>query len=93
VKGRLARYGRAESDLKILPAATFVIGDSEADAIERAAVIRSQQVSGATAVFFVEQVWNRDLSEYDPDGPLPTIDPICPSSPWSRAGRRCSPTG
>jgi FMN-dependent oxidoreductase (nitrilotriacetate monooxygenase family) len=75
VKGRLARYGRAGSDLKILPAATFVIGDSEADAIERAAVIRSQQVSGATAIFFVEQVWNRDLSEYDPDGPLPTIDP------------------
>jgi FMN-dependent oxidoreductase (nitrilotriacetate monooxygenase family) len=75
VKGRLARYGREEDDLKILPAATFVLGDSEADALEEAALIRRQQVSGATAILFLEQVWNRDLSEYDPDGPLPGIDP------------------
>ncbi len=75
VKGRMARYGRAPDELKILPAATFVLGESEADAIERAAVIRSQQVSGATAIQFVEQVWNRDLSAYDPDGPLPAEDP------------------
>ncbi|MGD0392385.1 MAG: NtaA/DmoA family FMN-dependent monooxygenase [Acidimicrobiales bacterium] len=75
VKGRMARYGRTPEELKILPAATFVLGETEADAIERAAVIRSQQVSGATAIQFVEQVWNRDLSGYDPDGPLPTEDP------------------
>ena len=25
---------------------------------------------------FLEQLWNRDLSEYDPDGPLPDVDPI-----------------
>jgi FMN-dependent oxidoreductase (nitrilotriacetate monooxygenase family) len=75
VKQRLARYGRAPDDLKILPAATFVLGETEADAIERAAVIRSQQVSGPTAIQFVEQVWNRDLSGYDPDGPLPAEDP------------------
>jgi FMN-dependent oxidoreductase (nitrilotriacetate monooxygenase family) len=75
VKGRLARYGRSPDDLKILPAATFVLGDSEEDAKERAAVIRRQQVSGPTAIFFLEQVWNRDLSGYDPDGPLPEIEP------------------
>jgi hypothetical protein len=34
-----------------------------------------QQVSGATAIAFLEQLWNRDLSGYDPDGPLPDIDP------------------
>jgi FMN-dependent oxidoreductase (nitrilotriacetate monooxygenase family) len=75
VKGRLARYGRAQEDLKILPAATFVLGDTEADARERSAAIRRQQVSGPTAILFLEQVWNRDLSAYDPDGPLPDIDP------------------
>ena len=32
VKGRLARYGREPDDLKILPAATFVLGDTDADA-------------------------------------------------------------
>ena len=75
VKGRLARYGRAPDDLKILPAATFVLGDTDADAAERAALVRRQQVSGATAIAFLEQLWNRDLSGYDPDGPLPDIDP------------------
>jgi FMN-dependent oxidoreductase (nitrilotriacetate monooxygenase family) len=75
LKGRLARYGRSHEDLKILPAATFVLGDTEADAMERSAVIRRQQVSGPTAILFLEQVWNRDLSAYDPDGPLPEIEP------------------
>ena len=75
VKGRLARYGRSPEDLKILPAATFVLGDTEAEAAERAVTIRRQQVSGPTAILFLEQVWNRDLSAYDPDGPLPAVDP------------------
>ncbi|MGD9525681.1 MAG: NtaA/DmoA family FMN-dependent monooxygenase, partial [Pseudonocardia sp.] len=48
VKGRLARYGRAPEDLKILPAATFVLGDTDADAEEKAREIRYQQVSGQT---------------------------------------------
>ena len=75
VKGRLARYGRAAEDLKILPAATFVLGDTAAEAEERADHVRHQQVSGQTAIKFLEQLWNRDLSSYDPDGPLPTVDP------------------
>ena len=32
VKGRLARYGRTPDQLLILPAATFVLGDTDADA-------------------------------------------------------------
>jgi FMN-dependent oxidoreductase (nitrilotriacetate monooxygenase family) len=75
VKRRLATYGRSSDDLKILPAATFVLGETEADATERADHIRRQQVSGPTAILFLEQVWNRDLSSYDPDGPLPDVEP------------------
>jgi FMN-dependent oxidoreductase (nitrilotriacetate monooxygenase family) len=75
VKARLARYGRRPDQLLVLPAATFVLGDSDADAQERAEVVRRQQVSGQTAIRFLEQVWNRDLSGYDPDGPLPDVDP------------------
>jgi len=75
VKGRLARYGRRPEDLLVLPAATFVLGDTDADAAERAAEVRRQQVSGPTAIKLLEQLWNRDLSGYDPDGPLPEIDP------------------
>ncbi|GHF88748.1 FMN-dependent oxidoreductase (nitrilotriacetate monooxygenase family) [Amycolatopsis bartoniae] len=76
VKGRLARYGRQHSDLVVLPAATFVLGDTDAEAQELADVVRHQQVSGQTAIKFLEQLWNRDLSEYDPDGPLPEVDPL-----------------
>jgi FMN-dependent oxidoreductase (nitrilotriacetate monooxygenase family) len=76
VKGRLARYGRRPEDLVVLPAATFVLGDTDAEAQEQADIVRHQQVSGATAIRFLEQLWNRDLTSYDPDGPLPEIDPL-----------------
>jgi FMN-dependent oxidoreductase (nitrilotriacetate monooxygenase family) len=75
VKGRLARHGRTPGQLLILPAATFVLGGTDAEAQELAREIRLAQVSGPTAIKFLEQLWNRDLSGYDPDGPLPDIDP------------------
>jgi len=76
VKGRLAKYGRTPEQLVVLPAATFVLGDTDAEAAELADIVRHQQVSGQTAIKFLEQVWNRDLSAYDPDGPLPEVDPV-----------------
>ena len=75
VKGRLARYGRSRDELLILPAATFVLARTDAEAAELAREVRRQQVSGQTAIRFAEQLWNRDLSGHDPDGPLPEIDP------------------
>ncbi|MGW4489660.1 NtaA/DmoA family FMN-dependent monooxygenase [Amycolatopsis sp. NPDC004368] len=75
VKGRLAKFGRTPEELVILPAATFVLGDTDADAHEKAHEVRLQQVSEQTAVKFLEQLWNTDLSGYDPNGPLPSFDP------------------
>lgn len=79
VKGRAASYGRDPDRLKVFPAATFVIGDTDSEAQDRARHIRYQQVSGATAIAMLEQVWGRDLSDYDPDGPLPDVDPVVDS--------------
>ncbi|MBO0676472.1 NtaA/DmoA family FMN-dependent monooxygenase [Mycolicibacterium sp. S2-37] len=76
VKGRLAKYGRSPDQLLILPAATFVLGDTDAEAADIAHDIRLAQVSPQTAIKFLEQLWNRDLSDHDPDGPLPSIDPV-----------------
>jgi alkanesulfonate monooxygenase SsuD/methylene tetrahydromethanopterin reductase-like flavin-dependent oxidoreductase (luciferase family) len=76
VKSRLAAYGRRPDQLLILPAATFVLGDTDAEAEEIAREVRRKQVSGATALKHLEFVWNRDLSAYDPDGPLPDVDPV-----------------
>ncbi|WP_431950103.1 NtaA/DmoA family FMN-dependent monooxygenase [Nocardia lijiangensis] len=75
MKARLAKYGRGHDELKILPAATFVLGDTAAEAEDRARHIRRQQVGPQTALAFLEQVWGRDLSGYDPDGPLPEVEP------------------
>lgn len=76
VKRRLAAYGRSAEALVVLPAATFVLGDTDAEAAEIAQQVRMQQVSGPTAINFLEQVWNRNLSGFDPDGPLPDVDPV-----------------
>ncbi|MCX5413541.1 NtaA/DmoA family FMN-dependent monooxygenase [Streptomyces sp. NBC_00059] len=75
VKARLAKYGRQPGDLKIMPGVTVVLGDTDAEAQQNAAEIRRQQVSPQNAILALEQVWGRDLSSYDPDGPLPETDP------------------
>jgi FMN-dependent oxidoreductase (nitrilotriacetate monooxygenase family) len=76
VKRRLARYGRTPDDLKIMPGIGVVLGDTAAEAQEKAAEIRRQQTSSQTALLTLEQIWGVDLSSYDPDGPLPDIDPV-----------------
>ncbi|WP_371628736.1 NtaA/DmoA family FMN-dependent monooxygenase [Streptomyces sp. NBC_00341] len=76
VKGRLAKYGREPDELKIMPGVGFVLGDTDAEAREKAAALRLQQVSPQNAMLALEQVWGRDLSSYDPDGPLPEADPV-----------------
>ncbi|WP_254405305.1 NtaA/DmoA family FMN-dependent monooxygenase [Streptomyces sp. AC627_RSS907] len=76
VKRRLAKYGRSPDDLKIMPGVTVVLGDTAAEARERAEEIRWQQVSPRTALLTPEQVRGVDLSAYDPDGPLPDIEPV-----------------
>jgi len=76
VKNRLARYGRTRDQLLILPAVSFVLGETDAEAAELAHEVRLAQVSPATAIAFLEQLWNTDLSAYDVDGPLPSFDPV-----------------
>ncbi|MFF4992958.1 NtaA/DmoA family FMN-dependent monooxygenase [Streptosporangium saharense] len=76
VKARVVANGRSPDSLKVLPGVTFALGDTDAEAQENADHVRRQQVSPQTAILLLEQVWNRDLSSYDPEGPLPEIDPL-----------------
>ncbi len=76
VKGRLAKFGRTRAELLILPAATFVLGDTDAEASELAHEVRRAQVSPQTALRFIEQLWNTELPDFDVDGPLPAFDPV-----------------
>lgn len=87
VKARLAKYGREPDELKIMPGVGFVLGDSDAEAQEKAYEIRRRLVSPQHAILALEQVWGRDLSSYDPDGPLPESDPVPDPEPVrGRAG-------
>jgi len=86
IKSRAVAAGRAAQDIKILPSASFVLGDTESEAIEKYHAIRNEQVTGQTALILLEQIWNRDLSGYDPDGPVPDIDPD-PDAPPIIQGR------
>lgn len=76
LRARLARYGRTPDSLRILPGAGVILGDSPADAREKARWVRGEQINGPRAIAFLERYWGRDLSAYDPDGPLPDIEPI-----------------
>ena len=53
-----------------------MLGDTDAEAAELAREVRRAQVSPQTALMFIEQLWNTELSGFDVDGPLPAFDPV-----------------
>lgn len=75
IQTRLGRNGRAPGSLKILPGAHAILGDTEEEAQHNLREVRLAQVSPRAAIAALEQTWNRDLSAYDPDGPLPDVEP------------------
>ncbi|WZH37908.1 MAG: NtaA/DmoA family FMN-dependent monooxygenase [Microbacterium enclense] len=83
---RAVKFGRDPEHVKILPSAGFVLGDTREEAEEKARHILEQQLSDRTIQVTFEQVWNRDLSGYDLDGPVPDIDPD-PEAPTFIQGR------
>lgn len=76
VKQRVEGFGRHRDSLKILPGSEFMLGDTEAEAQELARETLDRIYTPTTALVRLEQVWNRDLSNYDPDGPLPDLEPV-----------------
>ncbi|MEV6930122.1 NtaA/DmoA family FMN-dependent monooxygenase [Dactylosporangium sp. NPDC051485] len=78
IRARLRAAGRPEDDIRILPGTAIVIGDTPAEAEEKADWVRREQITPATALAQASLVWNLDLSGYDPDGPLPKEDPLPP---------------
>lgn len=76
IRARLRDLGRSDDSLKILPGGSIIVGDTEAEAREKAEWIRRSTVTPRSALAFIEKGYGRDLSEYDVDGPLPDIDPV-----------------
>ncbi|WP_392508574.1 NtaA/DmoA family FMN-dependent monooxygenase [Naumannella halotolerans] len=74
-KSRASGFGRDPEHLKIFPGVSIALGDSQAEAEHNDYLIRKGQITPQTALALLSHVWNRDLSDLDPDGPLPSFDP------------------
>jgi FMN-dependent oxidoreductase (nitrilotriacetate monooxygenase family) len=88
IRARLRAAGRPDDDIRILPGTEIVIGDTEAEAQEKLRWVRHGQVTPRTALTLAGLVWNRDLSDRDPDGPLPAEDPVVEENDGSFGARR-----
>ncbi|MFI5842724.1 LLM class flavin-dependent oxidoreductase [Catenuloplanes sp. NPDC051500] len=75
LRARLKKHGRGPGDVRILPGAYVVLGDTRKEAEEKDRWIRREQTTGPRAIAYLEQFWGKDLSGYDPDGPLPDVEP------------------
>ncbi|SDH43197.1 NtaA/DmoA family FMN-dependent monooxygenase [Pseudonocardia oroxyli] len=88
IRSRLRTAGRAPDALRILPGTEIILGDTEAEAQEKARWVRLHQVTPATALAIAGQVWGLDLTGRDADGPLPTEDPVVPEETGEMGSRR-----
>lgn len=76
LRTRLAAYGRTTDSLRILPGVTLILGDTESEAKEKGRWLHANTYNPQRAIAFLEHYWGKDLSAYDPDGPLPDIEPV-----------------
>jgi len=76
LRGRLVAHGRPADDVRIFPAASITLGETEAEAQEKAEWFHRRTWTDRMVVAVIEAVWGRDLSSLDPDGPLPDVDPV-----------------
>ena len=76
IVARSLKAGRSANDVKIMPASEFILAATPQEARDKKAWVRSLQIGPQQAIAYLEQFWGRELQSYDPDGPLPEIDPV-----------------
>jgi alkanesulfonate monooxygenase len=82
VKGRMVELGRSPDELKILPGAFVVVGDTLEEARRKRALLDSL-VHYESAIASLSIALGHDASRFDPDAPLPEI----PESNASKSAR------
>ncbi|KAJ5156236.1 hypothetical protein N7492_009039 [Penicillium capsulatum] len=83
--GRVERAGRSRDEVKILPAAMIIVGESKQDAQEKRLRLDSL-VHYDSAIASLSIALGVDASGFDPDGPLPTDLPETNASQTLREG-------
>ncbi|MBK0330257.1 LLM class flavin-dependent oxidoreductase [Brachybacterium sp. MASK1Z-5] len=81
---RTLAAGRSAESVQIFPGAEFILAATDAEAEDKLRWVREQQVGPQQAIALLEQYWGRDLTAYDPDGPLPDVDPLVAESGVTR---------
>ena len=76
IRARLLAAGRPADDIRILPGTQIVLAEKASEVEEKRRWVLEGQYTGQTALSLVGLVWGRDLSDRDPDGPLPEFDPV-----------------
>ncbi|OFI36744.1 F420-dependent methylene-tetrahydromethanopterin reductase [Arthrobacter sp. SW1] len=76
IVARTVAAGRGANEVQIFPASEFILSATDEEAREKKEWVRSLQIGPQQAIAYLEQFWGRELSSYDPDGPLPEIDPV-----------------
>ena len=77
MKGRLPKYGRTRDELLILPAATFVLGDTDAEAADLAREVRRRAgLAADRAAGSSSSCGTPTCPASTSDGPLPDFDPV-----------------
>jgi len=76
IRTRLVAVGRPTDDIKIMPGTQIVLAQKASEVEEKRRWVLEGQYTGQTALSLVGLVWGRDLSNLDPDGPLPEFDPV-----------------
>lgn len=75
IRRRVIAAGRPADDVLILPGGGVTLGDTQAEAEEKARWHQQLTWNDAHIRHFVEKSYGRELPELDPDGPLPDFDP------------------
>jgi alkanesulfonate monooxygenase len=71
VKGRMAKYGRAPDELKIMPGVMPIVGQTRAEAAEKFALLQDL-LDPLVGLSMLADGWG-DLSGHDLDGPVPPL--------------------
>jgi N-acetyl-S-(2-succino)cysteine monooxygenase len=74
VKGRLAKFGRAPDDLKVMPGVALFVGRSASEADEKFEALQALLDPSFAFALLRERVGGLDLSGYDLDGPFPDLE-------------------
>ncbi|KTS41592.1 nitrilotriacetate monooxygenase [Methylobacterium indicum] len=72
LKGRMARFGRAPDDLKVMPGLFPVVGRTESEARDKFEELQAL-IDPVVGLALLSRMVGHDLSEHDPDGPVPEL--------------------